>query len=232
MLAAGYPLPTGEPALLILSQEHLYLYTYENENIILSSQFKHALFPLELSVADLDGDGVDELLIARVGKRMPTYDEIIVEVYRLTADGPAKLGSSPFLGNLRCLTAGDLDGDGFAEMVTEAGLSTRPGVISVLAWDPVKQELVPRFQMENLLPTLPFGMTIATGTEGALLLTADGWGRLSLFRLEEKGLTPVSEHFSFPNGLVAVACGDLNGDGQDEAIVAGHPNNLYIVSLI
>ena len=183
-------------------------------------------------MADLDGDGVDELLVARVGKRMPSYDETIVEVYRLTTDGLVKMGSSPFLGNLRCLTAGDLDGNGLAEVVTEAGLSTRPGVISVLAWDSAKQELVPRFRMENLLSTLPFGMTIASDAEGAVLYTADGWGRLSLFRLEEKGLTPVTEHFSFPNGLVAVASTDLNGDGLDEVIAVGHPNNLYIVSLI
>jgi len=183
-------------------------------------------------VADVDGDGLDELLIVRLGKRMPSYDENIVEVYRLTTDGLTKMGSSPYLSNLRSLTAGDLDGDGLAEVVTEAGLSTRPGVVSLLAWDSAMQELALRFQMKNLLSTLPFGMTIATGAEGALLYTADGWGRLSLFRLEENRLTPVTEHFSFPNGLVGVANGDLDGDGQDEVIVVGHPNNLYIISLI
>lgn len=232
MVAVGRPLLAGQPTLIILSQEQIYLYTYEDENIILSSQFKHTLFPEELSVADLDGDGWDELLIVRVGQRMPTYDEKIVEVYRLTTDGLEKMGSSPYLGNIRCLTAGDLDGDGLAEVVTDTGLSTRPGVFTLLDWDPAKQELVPRFRMENLLSTMAFGMTIAPGVGGPLLYTADGWGRLSLFRLEQNKLSPAIDYISFPKGLVGVTTGDLNGDGQDEVIVVGHPNHLYVVSLI
>jgi hypothetical protein len=106
-------------------------------------------------------------------------------------------------------------------------------VFTLLRWDPDRQELVSRIQTEKLLSTLPFGMTVAPGAEGSpLLYTADGWGRLNRFVLEEGKLSPVTEHFSFPNGLVGVTTGDLNGDGHNEVIVVGHPNNLYIVSLI
>lgn len=232
LLAAGRPLPSGQPALIILTQDQLYLYTYENENIILVSQFKHTLSPYELSVADLDGDGQDELLIVRVGERLPTFEERVVEVYRLTAEGLVKMGSSPFLGNIRCLTAGDLDGDGLAEVVTDAGLSTRSGVFTLLDWDPVKAELVPRFQEKNLLSNMAFGMTITTDASGPLLYTADGWGRLNHFRLENNKFSPATDYLTFPNGLVAVTTSDLNGDGQRELITIGHPNNLFIVGLI
>jgi hypothetical protein len=232
LLAVGRPHSSGQIMLIILTQDQLYLYTYENGNIILASQFEHTLSPHELSVADLDGDGRDELLIVRLGKRLSTYDEKVVEVYRLTAEGLIKMGSSPFLGNIRCLAAGDLDGDGWSEVVTDAGLSSRPGVFTLLAWDPGQEELVLRFQMENLLSNMAFGMTITTNASGSLLYTADGWGRLNHFRLENNKLIPADDYWTFPNALVAVVTGDLDGDGEKEIITVGYPNNLFIVGLI
>jgi len=231
MVSCGRPLPSGEPMLIVLTQDHLYLYTCQDEKIILSSQFKHSLSPLELSVADLDGDGQDELLVVRLGQRQPTYDEQVVEVYRLTEAGLVKIGSSGLLGQIRSLTAGDLDGDGCAEVVTDSGLSSRAGVFTVLGWDAERQELVTRLRVDNLLPTMAFSMAIAVGGDGPLLYTADGWGRLNRFQLVNGQLVPVSEHSSFPKGLVGVTVGDLNGDGRGEIIAVGHPNNLYVVSL-
>lgn len=231
MVSVGRPLPTGGPMLIILTQNQLYLYSYQNEKIILSSQYKHTLSPDELSVADLDGDGRDELLIVRLGERRPTYDEKVVEVYRLTTEGLVKMGSSGLLGPIRCLAAGDLDGDGLAEVVVDTGLSSRAGVFTILGWDPGQQELVTRVRADKLLDTVAFGMAIAPGAEGPLLFTADGWGRLSCFRLEQGQLSPARERLSFPKGLVGVATGDLDGDGQIEAMVVGHPNNLFVVGL-
>ncbi|HHW12046.1 MAG TPA: hypothetical protein GXX33_03490 [Firmicutes bacterium] len=231
MMSVGRPLPGGAPALIVLTQAYVYLYTCQDEKIILSSQFKHALSPVELSVADLDGDGQDELLVVRLGERRPSYDEHVVEVYRLTEAGMVKIGSSGLLGQIRALTAGDLDGDGLAEVVTDTGLSSRAGVFTVLEWDAERQELVTGLRVENLLATMAFGLTIAAGDNGPLLYTADGWGRLNRFRLVDGQLIPISEHYSFPNGLIGVAVGDLDGDEQKEIIVVGHPNNLYVVSL-
>ncbi|NLC53254.1 MAG: VCBS repeat-containing protein [Firmicutes bacterium] len=231
MVSMGRPLPGGEPMLIVLTQAHLYLYTCQNEKIILTSQYKHTLSPAELSVADLDGDGQDELLIVRLGQRQPTYDENVVEVYRLAEDGLVMMGRSGLLGQIRALTAGDLDGDGCAEVVTDTGLSSRAGVFTVLGWDAQKRELVTRLRVEGLLATMAFGMTIAAGGDGPLLYTADGWGRLNRFYLANDQLIPASEHYSFPNGLVGIAVGDLNGDGHTEIVVVGHPNNLFLVSL-
>lgn len=231
MISCGRPLPGGTPMLLVLTQAHLYLYTVQDEKMILTSQFKHALSPVELSVADLDGDGRDELLVVRLGQRRPTYDEHVVEVYRLTEEGLVKLGGSGLLGPVRALTAGDLDGDGCAEVVIDAGLSSRAGVCTVLGWDREKQALVPRLQVDGLLETMAFGLTVAPGDPGPLLYTADGWGRLNRFYLTSGQLIPAGEYYSFPKGLVGVAVGDLDGDGQEEIMVVGHPNNLYVVSL-
>ncbi|NLM37703.1 MAG: VCBS repeat-containing protein [Firmicutes bacterium] len=231
MMSFGRPFPGGVPALIVLTQAHLYVYNCQNEQIILSSQFPHGFSPLELAVADLDGDGQDELLVARLGERRPAYDEHVVEVYRLTEAGMDKVGGSGLLGQIRSMTAGDLDGDGCAEVVTDTGLSSRAGVCTVLAWDPERQELVTRLRVENLLATMAFGLTVAAGDNRPLLYTADGWGRLNRFQLADGRLLPVSEHYSFPNGLIGVAVGDLDGDGEEEIAVVGHPNNLYVVSL-
>ena len=75
----------------------------------------------------------------------------MVEVYRLTEEGLVKIGSSGLLGQIRSLTAGDLDGDGCAEVVTDSGLSSRAGVFTVLGWDAEKQELVTRLRVDRSL---------------------------------------------------------------------------------
>ena len=232
-LATGAPLPTGERFILVLTQKHLYLYTYQNERMILFDQIYHSLSPFDLSVADLDGDGIDELLIVNLGQRMANYDEKVVEVYRLDGGELQKIGASPHLGNIRCLAGGDLDGDGRAEVVTESGLSYRAGTFTLLRWDPVEARLVPEIQGQKLLSSLALAMQVVSEGKGRFLLhTADGWGRLNFFLLEQGKFLSRRPEYSFPNGLVGVAAGDLDGDGSIEGIVAGHPNNLMVFTLV
>ena len=231
MMTTGRPLPTGEQFIIILTQNHLYLYTYQNERIILRSQIYHTLSPYELSAADLNGDGIDELLVVRLGKRLAKHDEKVVDVYCLEGEELLKVGTSPLLGNIRCLTGGDLDGDGFAELVTESGLSSRPGLFTLLRWDQEQEELTLETKGEKLLSSLVFGMQIATDGERVVLYTADGWGRLNFFALEKNKFSAVRKELSFPNGLVTVTTGDLDGDGINEALVVGHPNNLMVFRL-
>lgn len=231
-MATGAPLPTGEQFILVLTQKHLYLYTYQNEKITLFAQIYHTLSPFDLSVADLDGDGIDELLIVRLGKRMANYDEKVVEVYRLEGQELQNIGSSPYLGNIRCLTSGDLNGDGCAAVVTESGLSYRAGTFTLLHWDPDEAQLVPEIQEKKLLSSLALGMQVVTEAHGRLILcTADGWGRLNFFTVNRDDFHSCRPEYSFPNGLVGVTAGDLNGDGITEGIVVGHPNNLMVFSL-
>ncbi len=231
-MAAGAPLPTGEQVILVLTQKHLYLYTYQNERITLFDQIYHALSPFDLSVADLDGDGIDELLIVNLGKRMANYDEKVVDVYRLDGHELRKLGSSPLLGNIRCLVGGDLDGDGRAEVVVESGLSYRAGTFTLLRWEPAEARLVPAIKGQKLLSSLALGMQVVSeGKKRALLYTADGWGRLNFFQVEKDKFLSSRPEYSFPNGLVGVAAGDLDGDGRIEGVVAGHPNNLMVFSI-
>lgn len=231
VMTTGKPLPTGEEAIIIFTGKCLYLYTYENEKITLASQIYHSLSPYELSAADLDGDGIDELLVVRLGKRMDKYDEKVVDVYRLQDEELFKISTSPLLGNIRSITGGDLDGDGCAEVITESGLSSRAGTINLLRWDQEKEQLVPEFKRERLLPAVVFGMQVGTFGEGPILYTADGWGRLNFFALAEKNFTSIRKELPFPKGLVTVATGDFNGDGEQEVAVVGHPNNLHIFSL-
>ena len=230
-MTTGKLLPSGEEAIIIFTEKCLYLYTYENERITLTSQIYHSLSPYELSAADLDGDGIDELLVVRLGKRMDKYDEKVVDVYRLLGEELLKIGTSPLLGNIRSITGGDLDGDGYAEVITESGLSSRSGTITFLRWDQEEEMLVPEFKSEKLLPAVAFGMQVGTIDKRSILYTADGWGRLNFFTLEEKGFKAIRKERSFPSGLVTVATGDINGDGEQEVVVVGHPNNLHICRL-
>ncbi|HBT15830.1 MAG TPA: hypothetical protein DEB05_02610, partial [Firmicutes bacterium] len=85
---------------------------------------------------------------------------------------------------------------------TESGLSSRPGLFTLLRWDQEQEELTLETKGEKLLSSLVFGMQIATDGERVVLYTADGWGRLNFFALEKNKFSAVRKELSFPNGLV------------------------------
>ncbi len=106
----------------------------EGRTVVADLGDKHAK---EILVADMEGDGVDELYVS-----VEAVDQGQVEIVRYDADTPPDGGTT--IATLpdkltRFLTVGDVDGDGTLEMVAAANKSglwlLRPSGIDGAPWD-------------------------------------------------------------------------------------------------
>jgi len=231
-MAVGSLHSSGEQGIVIMTNHRLYIYTYGEEGFVLSSHIYHTLLPQEINVADINGDGIDELLVVRVGEVQQTYIDMVVEVYRLGNEGLVKLGSSPLMGNIRALTGYDLDGDGRQEVLVETGVGSKPGVFSVLCWTS-QDSLVEKYSVEGPLKTVPYGLdadfSLQPEQAGDCLITADSWGRVNILDFRDGEFRSVVEELRFNTALVGVAVGDFDGDGLSDLVVGGYPAKLIFL---
>ena len=233
-LEAGRPFASGEETVIIMTNHRMDILTYSTEGFTLTSQLYHTLLPQEINVADVDGDGIDEILVARVGEVGEAYLDMAVEVYALTesAEGAVslhKLGGGPLCGNIRAMTGGDLDGDGQAEVLVETGLGGKAGAFSLLKW--TGRELAAE-SFTSPLNTAAYGLVSGRlrGVDGERVVTVDGWGRVHLFSYEDGQFIFHEEKTSLNSALVGAALGDFDGDGVSDLAVAGYPAKLFLLT--
>jgi hypothetical protein len=216
--------------LLALTETAGYLYEFSDGTLTLARQFAHQLQPLTVAAGDVDGDGRSELLIGTIGKITAKIYDGVVQVWRLGESGPELAAQTPgTVGNIRGMAAGDLDGDGLAEILVEEGLSTKPGRIHRFQFS--ENKLTERNVLKNPASGAIYGLKVKNTADGPRLATASHNGRLNLFALDQNGQWIVDgKERSFNCSFVDLDLADLNGDGSPELICAGYPQRLWILS--
>ena len=184
-----------------------------------------------VTAADVTGDGIDEIITGagpgggphiRVWQYTPV-DQTVTELTGFWGDAPST-PTGMFVG------AGDIDGDGRAEIVSGGGVGSDP---TVRIWDVVGNLAALRAEFFAYDPAFFGGASVAMGDldgDGAAeVITGAGPGggpHVRVWRIAGTTATEVFGFFAyspyFPGG-VTVAAGDMDGDGIDELITGAGP---------
>jgi hypothetical protein len=174
-------------------------------------------FPTDLSVLDVDQDGLEDAVVANLGSDA-------VSVLRRQADGA--LASSHWGASIDAggIGAGDLDGDGRFDLVTVEAFG---GNASVLWGEGGIRFTAPREYDTGTYPADAIASDL--DGDGRLDLVAVGGiassSVVSLLRGRAGGGFEPERLLEVGSGPYAVATGDLDGDDRPELVTANHDAN-------
>lgn len=217
-----------ERQILAISQTNFYLYQFTKEKPFLAIQGRHKLDALNIASADLNGDGRDELITAVVGQVTNTSYQCRVRVWKFENNQFALIAQSGLMGNIRSLTAGDLDGDGSVEIVVEEGLRAASGNLHILSLTNNNQ-FVEEYNLKKATQSAAYGIKIRSFPEGIRLIAATANGKINFFKWSNRQLVPTGAELSFSSGLVDADALDLNGDLLPELLIICYPQRFLIL---
>jgi hypothetical protein len=218
---------SDQPQLLTVTSKNIYFYQASKEGLTLAKQEIHS-FSKILSVAsgDVNGDGRDELVIARIGKVGKKFYEGSLQIWQLNDDKPVLLSESDLIGNIRSIAAGDIDGDGKSEIMVDEGQRFAPGNIHIFNFNEGKFNEI--YCAKKLVASAVYSMVVARFPGEIRLITASSGGKVNFFTWKNNALTPVATALPFEGELVSVAVMPIHESKLPELIVVGYPQALSI----
>lgn len=195
---------------------------------------KETVNPLtSLTVADLDGDQIDEILLAT-----PATGKLWQVRYPADGGAPAMepLWEEPPLGPVRQLIAYDLNQDGRPDLVApaEASMVINGKVADInllmnLGEGSLQRSVLPFRSLpptENGLAGIAGvrGVAANTDRDGYVYLLAAGYDHLELFRVPKQGRPEAAASrqlpYTIPDSASRLELQDLDGDGWLDAVIA------------
>jgi hypothetical protein len=194
-----------------------------------------------LAVADVDGDGLKEMMTGGSSYSMVNGTRTSLgapfRIWSWNVQNITLEHSESWSGSIRCVYAGDVDGDGKTEIITAGSLTNTSGVVSSLRlWNWDGHDLLLKTSIEGISVSSVFvGDVDKDGkpelvTAGRALNLSQPYAELSVWRWNGGNLSLEANVLWNPPGDIAransVCAGDLNNDGTTEIVTCGYVNNL------
>ncbi|MGE3174815.1 MAG: FG-GAP repeat domain-containing protein [Planctomycetota bacterium] len=170
---------------------------------------------------DIDGDGRREVVFVPARPTAPRP----LQIHGVTSIGfgpPQSLPVSVVGAPVQGAAVGDLDGDGFADLVVATRIGSVTPPLVLLRGGPTSAMTLDMTSMPTLLPFALWPVLLDADGDGDLDVLAGNSG-FGLRLLENVGGTFVDASASLPpisGGLQIHAGADLDGDGRDDCAVA------------
>lgn len=218
--------PEG-PALVALTRTGYHIIRHRDGKYAEVAQGAMTFYAEEGASGDLDGDGYDELIVSTTLRNTRDGREKALRVLAWDGGDLTVMASSEPIGNIRSLAAGDLDGDGRAEVVAEAGVTVKAGQFHLLRL--AEGALIRESARKTSLPAVAYGLTVGRQfpDPGRFLFAAGQPGIIRSYARAE--LEPGGTNLSFSGSPLSLTLGDLDGDGREEMVVACYPARLHIL---
>ena len=193
-----------------------------------------------LAIADVDGDGLNEIITGGFSYSMANGT-------RASLGAPLRIWSwkgqnltlekgENWPGNIRCVYAGDADGDGEIEILTAGRLSNNTGSVSSLRfWSWNGQNLVLRGSYAGISVSSIFVGDVDRDNMPEILTVGTAYNisqssaQLSVWRWDGENLSlKTSAEWSGTSDIArvnSVYAADLNKDGAIEIVTGGYVNN-------
>ncbi len=217
-----------EEQLLAISNSQYYLYQIENNHVNLVRHADFTLKPLAVTSGDLDGDGKDELIIAKIGKITSKIYNCTVQVWKFQGEEFVELTESDLIGNIRGMTVGTLDKTGPMELFIEEGPKFAPGNIHVFRYS--EQKLVEVYNLKKATKGPAYGMQVKNFSGEMRLVIATAPGFVNFYGWGNNALIPLAGEINLRKDLMSLAAADVNQDNNPMLIVAAYPQDIMILS--
>lgn len=187
-------------------------------------------------LADVDGDGRDDLILSYDENPDATRSTLVLEVALSTDDGFAEPRQWGEIGNWmdysEFFTAGDVDGDGDADLVLHrlppsTDKSTRTPQLRLMLSDGTSFGGLgaPRAITadEDLSAPIDVADVDGDGVEEILALATGETATVQVFRVDDGEIAPgdtwLTDHGDDPDGSTDLTTSDVNGDGSADLVL-------------
>lgn len=180
----------------------------------------NAEFPELIAVADINGDGRKDVLVA-------AGSELHLLINTASGFGTVSATVTTFAGspNFRTLTVADVNGDGKPDVILGTGNGTVPFKVSLntgSALGPFVDSTLPTFSPKDIVATDLDGdgkvdLAVADLNTGLRILKGDGTGALGFTQV---AFGSVPANVTQPS---AIAVRDVNGDGRPDVVTTAIP---------
>lgn len=190
-----------------------------------------------LAVADIDGDGVKEMVTGGFSYYLLpngswTTFSAPLKIWSWDGKNLTLDGNYSWTGNIRCVYAGDADGDGKTELITAGSVTNSTGSypsLRIWKWNGTTLVLRGSYEGKTIGSVAvsdvdkdgkPEIITVGTSSNGTQSVA-----QLSIFRWDGASLT-LNESVSWYAHANSVYACDLNNDGVTEIVTAGYSNDI------